>query len=159
MCLCKFDKKILTITQTGCLPRPIWAKTLNVSSDCICRDILKKTGEVLDQYEWLPGKHFQYILKMAVRNFSPSRGVHLHDVHNYCHTFLQMNMLLFMTQYMCVLCQFQTPRHIDWLSPELDQNLAFSRPCWINSSQIFCVAEFFPFQTPCYFAWQHIKAV
>ena len=50
MCLCKFDKKILAITETACQPWPILAKTLNASSDCICWDILKrkKTGEALD---------------------------------------------------------------------------------------------------------------
>ena len=42
MCLCKFDKKILAITQTACQPRPISAKTLDISSDCICWDILKR---------------------------------------------------------------------------------------------------------------------
>ena len=42
MCLCKFDKKILAITQTACQPRPILAETFDVSSDCICWNILKR---------------------------------------------------------------------------------------------------------------------
>ena len=41
-CLRKFDIRILAIAQSACLPRPISAKTLNVSSDCICWDILKR---------------------------------------------------------------------------------------------------------------------
>ena len=53
MCLCKFDEKNLAITQTTCHPRPILAKTLGASSNCICLDISKrkKTGGVLDLYE------------------------------------------------------------------------------------------------------------
>ena len=41
-CLCKFDQKILAINQPACQPRPISAKTLDGSSDCICWDILKR---------------------------------------------------------------------------------------------------------------------
>ena len=46
MCLCKFDNKILAIAQTACQPRPISAEILDVSSDCICWDILKRKNLV-----------------------------------------------------------------------------------------------------------------
>ena len=42
MCLCKFDKKKLAITQIACQPRPILAKTSDISSNCICWDISKR---------------------------------------------------------------------------------------------------------------------
>ena len=40
--LCKFDRKFLAIAQSACQPRPILAKTLDTSSNCICWDILKR---------------------------------------------------------------------------------------------------------------------
>ena len=46
MCLCKFDKKILAITQTACRPQPISSETLDASSNCICWDILKRKNLV-----------------------------------------------------------------------------------------------------------------
>ena len=45
-CLCKVDKKILAIFWMACPPRPISAKTLNASSDCICWDISKRKNLV-----------------------------------------------------------------------------------------------------------------
>ena len=52
-CVCKFEKKILAVTQSACQPRPILAKTLDASSNHICWDIWKrkKNGEVLDPLE------------------------------------------------------------------------------------------------------------
>ena len=41
-CVCKFDTKILTITQPACQPWPILAETLEASSNHICRDISKR---------------------------------------------------------------------------------------------------------------------
>ena len=39
---CKFEIKILAITQPACQPRPIFAKTLDSSSDYTCWDICLK---------------------------------------------------------------------------------------------------------------------
>ena len=81
--LCKFEMKILAITQTACQPRPISAKTLDASSDRICWDISKRKKLVRF---WTYMSHlmegiFNIFKKMAFLIFLPSQGVHLQDVH------------------------------------------------------------------------------
>ena len=71
MCLCKFDKKILAITQTACQPQPILAKTLDVSSDFIWWDILKRkknwwSSRPIWVISW---KEFKYLLKNGILKF------------------------------------------------------------------------------------------
>ena len=56
--LCQIDKKFLVPTQSACQPRPISAKTLNVSSDHMCWDILKRKklgGFQTISNDWLEG--------------------------------------------------------------------------------------------------------
>ena len=51
-CVCKFEKKILAITQWACQPRPISAKTLDASSNHICWDIWKRKKLVRFWTHW-----------------------------------------------------------------------------------------------------------
>ena len=87
-CLCKFDKKILAIFQMAYPPRPILSETLNVSSNCICWDILKRKKLVRFWTYWsnLLKGFFNISKKMAFLIFLKSLWVHLHDVHGleYC---------------------------------------------------------------------------
>ena len=64
--------------------RPILAKTLDASSDCICWDILKRKKLVRF---WTYMSHLMegilnIFKKMAFCIFLPSQGVHLQDVHD-----------------------------------------------------------------------------
>ena len=82
--LCKFDEKILAKTQTACLPRPISAETLDVSSDCICWDISKRKKLVRfwTHLSTLMEGISNIFKKMAFWNFSNECSVQvLHDVH------------------------------------------------------------------------------
>ena len=83
--LCKFDKKILAKTQTACLPRPISAETLDVSSDCICWDISKRKKLVRfwTYMSTLIEGIANIFKKMAFWNFSNECSVQvLQDVHD-----------------------------------------------------------------------------
>ena len=51
-CVCKFEKKILAVTQSACQPRPISAKTLDASSNHICWDIWKRKKLVRFWTHW-----------------------------------------------------------------------------------------------------------
>ena len=81
--LCQIDKKNLVPTQSACQPRPISAKTLNVSSDHICWDILKRKklgGFQTISNDWLEGI-FDILKKTAFWNFLIELWVHPNAVH------------------------------------------------------------------------------
>ena len=83
--LCQIDKKILVPTQSACQPRPISAKTLNVSSNHICWDILKRKklgGFQTISNDWLEGI-FDILKKTAFWNFLIELWVHPNAVHAY----------------------------------------------------------------------------
>ena len=87
--LCQIDKKILVPTQSACQPRPISAKTLNVSSDHICWDILKRKklgGFQTISNDWLEGI-FDILKKTAFWNFLIELWVHPNAVHALCKGF------------------------------------------------------------------------
>ena len=84
MCLCKFAKKNLAITERSCQPRPILAKTLDVSSDCICWAISKRKKLVRfwTYMSTLIEGIANIFKKMAFWNFSNECSVQvLQDVH------------------------------------------------------------------------------
>ena len=82
--LCKFEIKILAITQIACQTQPISAKTLDASSDRICWDISKRKKLVRF---WTYMSHLMegisnILKKMAFWNFSNKCSVQvLQDVH------------------------------------------------------------------------------
>ena len=81
--LCQIGIKILVTAQSACQPRPITAKTLNVSSDHICWDILKRKklgGFQTIPNDWLEGI-FDIFKKTAFWNFLIELWVHPNAVH------------------------------------------------------------------------------
>ena len=84
MYLCKFDKNILAIAQAAYQQPPILATTLDISSNRICWDILKRKKLVrfLTYMRHLMEGILNISKKMAFWNFSASQGVHLQDVHD-----------------------------------------------------------------------------